>query len=232
MKMILWEIWSYAQIPFFCYLFSRYARKNIVGAVIAGALIGLAIEFATQPLWIYHFKITFYKGAPLSVPLGWGVMFAQVVFFSEKLYCWILQKDKIVPHDKRIFIFDLLAGLLIGFPLEALGLHAGVWDYNYGVLGWNMGRVPFFNMPIEALLGYALLMLLAPTFVRYWQGAFILMPKKGARFAPPDALARLDLAAEIQGGKGFAVPRPWGQGAQRRLPALEEHVVPAEAIAK
>jgi len=171
MELILWEIWSYLQVPFFCYIFSRFLHRNIVDDIIAGAMIGLAIEFATEPLWIYHFKINFYKHTPLSIPLGWGVMFAQVVFVSEKLYCLVLKKDKIMHHDKRIFIFDALAGVLIGFPLEAMGFHAGVWDYNYNTLGWNMGRVPIFNMPIEALIGYALLMLLAPTFVRCWHGA-------------------------------------------------------------
>jgi hypothetical protein len=176
MELIYWEIWSYLQIPIFWYLFRRFARRNIIGDIIAGAMIGVAIEIATAPSWIYHFKINFYKGAPLSVPLGWGVMFAQVVFLSEKLYCWVLKEKAVISHDKRIFFFDVLAGVLIGFPLEAMGLHAGVWDYNYSVLGWNMGRVPFFNMPIEALLGYAMLMLLAPTFVRHWQGPFNKMP--------------------------------------------------------
>ena len=172
MKLILWEVWSFAQIPLYVYLFRKWARRNIVGDIVAGTMIGLFVEFATEPLWDYHFKLTFYKDIPIAVPLGWGIMFALVVFFSEKLYLWVLRKNEIAPYDKRIFVFDLLAGVLIGFPLETIGKRAGIWDYNYDLLQWDWGQVPFFEMPYEALLGYALLMLVAPTFVRYWQGSF------------------------------------------------------------
>jgi len=171
-QLILIEIFSFVQIPLYWWLFKKFANRNVLGDMIAGTMIGCFIEFATEPLWDYHFAITVYKDTPLSVVLGWGVMFTLVVFLSEKLYCWILQKKSIVPYDKRIFIFDVLGAVLIGFPLETIGLKAGVWDYRYDILDWNWGTVPFFNMPYEALVGYALLMLIAPTFVRYWQAAF------------------------------------------------------------
>ncbi|MFA6092251.1 MAG: hypothetical protein WCU88_01705 [Elusimicrobiota bacterium] len=172
MKLILWEVWSYAQVPLFIYLFRRFFKRNIAGDILAGIMIGVFIEFSTEPLWLYHFKLTYYKDTPISVPLGWGVMFAQICFLSEKLYCFLLKKDRIIPGDKRIFIFDVLGGALLGFPFETIGHHAGIWDYNYKVLGWDWGTVPFFGMPYEALVGYMLLMLTAPSFVRQWQGFF------------------------------------------------------------
>jgi hypothetical protein len=173
MKLIILEIWSYLQIPLYWYLFKRFAKRDIVGDLIAGTMIGCFIEFSTEPLWVYHFKITIYKhNTPLSVVLGWGVMFTLVVFLSEKLYCKFLKQPSIIPYDKRIFLFDVLAGVMIGLPFETLGLKSGVWDYRYDILQWNWGEVLFFHMLYEALFGYALLMLIAPTFVRYWQAAF------------------------------------------------------------
>ena len=170
--MILWEIWSYLQILLVWYCFRKFAKKNVLGDIIAGALLGLMIEFISEPFWDYHFAITIYKDIPLSVPFAWGMMFTLVTFTSKKLYCRILKKTAIVPYDKRIFLFDVLAGVCIGLPMETLGFKTGIWDYRYEILEWNWGNVPFFDMPYEALAGYALLMLVAPTFVRYWQSAF------------------------------------------------------------
>lgn len=171
-KMLIWEIWTYVQIPIYIYLFRRFAHRNVIGDMIAGSIIGVYIEFATEPLWDYHFRLTVYKDVPLSIILGWGVMFTIVVWVSEKLYCWILKKPAIEPYDKRIFIFDVIGSMLVGFPLETIGLKSGIWDYRYDLLNWGWGTIPFFEMPYEALVGYGLLMLMAPTFVRYWQGAF------------------------------------------------------------
>jgi hypothetical protein len=166
------EIYSYLQIPMYIYLFKRFANRNVVGDIIAGTMIGCFIEFATEPLWDYHFKITIYKDIPPCIILGWGVMFTLVVFLSEKLYMKLLKKPAIEPYDKRIFLFDVFGAAAIGLPLETLGLKSGVWDYRTDLLNWNWGLVPFFKMPYEALFGYCLLMLIAPTFVRYWQGSF------------------------------------------------------------
>lgn len=172
MKLILWEIWTYVQVPVMVYVFKRFAKRNVIGDLVAGSIIGLFIEFATEPLWDYHLQITIYKDTPLSIILGWGVMFTLVVFASEKLYLWILRRDTIKPYDKRIFLFDVVAAAAIAFPLETIGLKAGIWDYRYDLLQWDWGTVPFFEMPYEALVGYALLMLVAPTFVRYWEASF------------------------------------------------------------
>lgn len=172
MKMILWEVWAFGQIPLYLYLFKKFGNRNVAGDILAGTMIGCFIEFATEPLWDYHFKVVIYKDIPIAVLLGWGALFTLVTAFSEKLYKVILKKDSILHYDKRIFIFDVIAAAIVAFPLETMGLKAGIWDYNYDMLQWNWGTVPFFEMPYEALFGYCLLMLIAPTFVRYWQGAF------------------------------------------------------------
>ena len=173
MKMILLEIFLFLQIPLTWYLFKRFAHRNVIGEMIAGTMVGAFNEFATEPLWDYHLHVTIYKGnTPLAVVLGWGVMFTLVTFISEKLYCAFLNKPRIAPRDKRIFLFDVVSAAIVAFPLETLGVKAGIWTYRYDRLQWDWGTVPFFNMPYEALFGYILLMLVAPTFVRYWEKSF------------------------------------------------------------
>lgn len=172
MSLGLWEIWAYLQLLVVWYCFKRFAGRNVAGDIIAGSLIGFMLEFITEPFWNYHFRITIYKDIPLSVPFAWGMMITLVTFLSEKLYCRSLGKKEIDIYDKRILFFDVLAGVLIGFPMETIGIKTKIWDYRYDLLNWNWGNAPLFNMPYEALAGYALLMLVSPTFVRYWQGSF------------------------------------------------------------
>lgn len=172
--MISWgvEISTYLVLPATWYFFRRVFHRNVAGDMLAGTLIGAFNEFATEPLWNYHFHITIYKDVPPSVVMGWGFMFTLVVFASEKIYFWVLKRRTVTPYDKRILLCDLLAGVCIGLPIEAAGLKSGLWNYNTGVLNWNWGTLPFFDMPYEALVGYALFMLIGPTFVRYWQASF------------------------------------------------------------
>ncbi|MCK5358203.1 MAG: hypothetical protein KAJ48_07390 [Elusimicrobiales bacterium] len=168
MKLIIVEICFFLQIPLTWYLFKKFAKRNVLGQLMAGTMLGAFNEFATQPLWNYHLKINIYKDTPLCIVLGWGVMFTVVTFISEKLYCFFLKKEKIEDGDKRIFIFDVFAGSLFSFPMETILLKLGVWDYRYDLLNWNWGEIPFFKMPLEALFGYGLFMLIGPSFVRYW----------------------------------------------------------------
>ena len=172
MSLLFWEIWSYAHVPLVWYLFKRFARRDVSGSIIAGAMIGVFLEFATEPLWTYHFRLTIYKDIAPSIFLGWGVLFTLVLFVSEKLYRAVLHTRRVRVEDKRLFVFDVAAALLVAFPMETMGHKAGVWTYNESVLNWDWGTVPFVRMPAEALVAYALLMLIAPTFVRRWRGAF------------------------------------------------------------
>ena len=172
MSLVFWEIWSYAHIPLVWYLFKRYAHKDVSGSLIAGTLIGVFLEFSTEPLWTYHFRFTIYKDIAPSIFLGWGVLFTLVIFVSEKLYRAVLHVRRIRADDKRLFRFDVAAACVIAFPMETVGLKSGVWNYNQSILNWSWGTVPFFQMPYEALAAYALLMLIAPTFVRRWRGSF------------------------------------------------------------
>ena len=172
MKLIVWEIIFYLTVLAAWFLFRKLAKRNITGDILAGSMLGMFYECATEPLCNYHFKITIYRDIPLAVIFAWGAMFAMVVFFSEKLYCSFLGKKKIVPYDKHIFIFDVLAGAIIGFPLGSMGSRLGLWEYRCDLFQWNWSEIPFFRMPPEILVAYMLIMLTGPTFVRYWQGAF------------------------------------------------------------
>lgn len=169
MTLIIVEVWSYIQLPIIWWLFKRFAKRNVLGEMIAGTMIGAFNEFATEPLWDYHLRLNIYKDTPLILVLGWGVMFTLVTFVSEKLYCRLLKKDRIEPYDKRIFLFDVLAGALVCFPIETACAKLGLWTYRWDRLAWDWGNIPVINMPLEALFGYSLLMLVGPTFVRYWE---------------------------------------------------------------
>ena len=140
--------------------------------MIAGTIIGIFWEYSTEALWNYNFSFNIFKDIPPGVPLGWGVMFTLAVFLSEKLYFLFFSQTQGKPRDKRIFITDLISAVIIGLPFEKLGLITGVWTYNYEILNWSPSRIPVFDMPYEVMIGYSLLMLIAPTFVRYWQSSF------------------------------------------------------------
>ncbi len=166
------EVWSYLQVPVVALLFWKLAKRNVVGDLAAGMIVGVFFEFATEPMWNYHFHFAIYKDTPPGVVFGWGVMFTVAVFLSEKLYVWLFKEPAIIPFDKRIFLTDIMAMPLISIPFEKFGLMAGVWDYNYAVLGFSGKNIPFIGMPVEVFVGYIFLMLVAPTFVRYWQFGF------------------------------------------------------------
>lgn len=169
MIVTIMEIWSFLQLPVAWLVFRKFAKRNVLGELIAGAIIGVFIEFSTEALWDYHFRITVYKDIPLCVILGWGLMFTLATYFSERLYRWVFRKDSVDDTDKRIFLTDAFSALAIALPLEKLGLVLGLWEYNPEIGQWEWGQIPFFDMPWEVLFGYTVLMLVGPTFVRHWE---------------------------------------------------------------
>jgi hypothetical protein len=171
-KLALLEIWGFLQVPVVWWLFRRYARRNVTGEMIASAIVGVFWEISTEPLWDYHFRVTFYRDIPVAVICGWMVMLTLITFVAKKMYCAVLGLREIRTRDKRIFIFDIIAAGLIALPMETAGAKLGVWTYRQDLLQWHWGLIPFLNMPWEIMFGYSLLMLVVPTFVRYWEAAF------------------------------------------------------------
>lgn len=167
MKMIILEVFYLLQPPLVWWLFRRFAKRNVLGQMIAGVIVGCFNEFATAPLWDYHLRITIYKDTPLAVVLGWGVMFSLAVFISEKIYLRLFKRPVDI-RDPRVFMCDTATALLIALPMETLAMKSGIWDYRYDLLQWDWGTIPLINMPVEALFGYCLLMLVGPSFVRLW----------------------------------------------------------------
>jgi len=159
-------------VPVMWWLFKRYAKRNVLGEIIAAGIVGIFWEIATEPLWTYHFRITIYRDVPVAVITGWMVMLTLVIFLSEKIYCRLFKTDSLKPRDKRIFLIDIFSAALICLPMETVGAKLGVWTYRQDILRWDWGFIPFFNMPYEILFGYSLIMLIAPTFVRYWERSF------------------------------------------------------------
>jgi hypothetical protein len=159
-------------VPYFLwYGFRKFARRNVLGDLLAGMLIGFFWEYSTEALWTYHLQVNVYKDIPLAILLGWGVMFTLAVFVSEKLFFLFFKSHESCRPDLRVFITDVTAAFLVGLPIEKFGLLTGLWDYNYEILHWSLARDPIFKMPYEVLVGYGLLMMIAPTFVRYWHSA-------------------------------------------------------------
>jgi len=171
MKLLIVEAVYLLQPPLVWWLFWRFAKRNVLGDMLAGIMIGAFNEFATEPLWNYHLKITIYKDTPLAAVLGWGVMFALVVFVSEKIYERLFRRP-VNLRDPRVLLCDLLGAVIVALPLETFAMKLGAWDYNYEVLNWNWGTIPLIGMPWEALFGYCLLMLVGPSFVRLWSPVF------------------------------------------------------------
>ncbi len=172
MKMILLETWGFLQVPVVWWLLKKYTRRNVLGDMIAAAIVGVFWEVATEPLWDYNFVIKFYRDAPVAVVCGWMVMLPLITFLSEKMYCLFLRLPALRQHDKRIFLFDIIAAAMVALPMETVGAKLGVWSYRQDILTWNWGLIPFFNMPWEIIFGYSLMMLVVPTFIRYWQADF------------------------------------------------------------
>ncbi len=166
------EVWGFIQVPLVWYLFRRFGKRNVTGELIAGTIIGAFIEFATEPLWDYHLKVTVYKDVPLVIVIGWGMMFTLATCLSEWMYKKVTGKTVVDDRDKRLLLLDVVCAVAVALPIEKLGLATGVWTYRYDLLQWDWGKVPFFNMPLEALFGYALLMLIGPSYVRHWQREF------------------------------------------------------------
>ena len=172
MSMDILEGIGLLQAPLMWWAFRRFFKRDMTGEMIASAIVGVVWEVATEPLWDYHFKLTYYRDAPFAELTGWMVMFPLVILLSEKFYRLALRTDRVRPHDKRIFFFDIISGILVCLPLEAVGARLGVWQYRQDVLHWDWGMIPLLNLPWEVPFGYALLLLIAPTFIRYWEKDF------------------------------------------------------------
>jgi len=166
-NLTIWEISSFLQLPIMWALFRKFGKVDVLRPMLAGAIVGCFIEFSTEPLWAYHYRINVYKDVPLAVVLGWGFLLTLVTQASEVLYRWVVDRVGSSREWYRV-VCDVCAGVAVALPLEAIGLKNGIWDYNYVALQWTWGTLPLIEMPYEALMGYALLMLIGPTYVRYW----------------------------------------------------------------
>jgi hypothetical protein len=152
--------------------FHLVLKRNVLGDMIAGFVVGCFVELFTASYWNYHFAITVYKDLPLCVLLGWGMMFALGAYVSELLYRWWTKRSQIAPDDPRVLVTDILGGLVIVVPAEVVSLRSGIYEYNYSVLEWTPHQVPVLDLPYMAFVCYAFLLVIGLTFVRTWRNRF------------------------------------------------------------
>jgi hypothetical protein len=142
--------------------------KSIWRQWIAGVVLGILFELLTEPYWNYHLSFYLFRDLSPIIMLGWGSSFVLVVNFSEWIYKRIFKRKRVDIFDRRLFITDFLASLVVLTAMEYVGvniLHG--WDYNSAVLGWQI-MIPYLNLPLEALFGLAIVAFMLPTYVRHW----------------------------------------------------------------
>lgn len=158
-------------------IFFRIFRKNIIGEFIAGVVLGIFFEIATEPVWDYHLTWYLYKDVSPIIMLGWGVSFTILVKLSDWFYKKVYHKKQVNLFDLRLFASDLIVGTTWLTAVELFGINV-LHGWNYSPeLGWHI-MIPIINFPLEAVLALALFSLVMPTFVRHWQKKLDLIKSK------------------------------------------------------
>jgi len=105
------------------------------------------------------------------VILGWGLLFAWLVFLSNGLYRrWFgAEPGSRGGLDARLWLTDLVVGVPLFLGNELLGMDVlRVWQYN-PVLHWTT-LIPVIHYPLEGLVALVFELLALPAAVRYGLG--------------------------------------------------------------
>jgi len=112
-----------------------YREKNLWGEIILGSVVGLIWELATESLWDYNdymFSLYIYKDVPLSVVLGWVVVFMISSIIADYLY----------ERVKNDFVATVTSIFIVGSLLETMGITLNLWTYTVDftltkvIVGW------------------------------------------------------------------------------------------------
>jgi len=142
-------------------------HRSIGRMMIGGMLLGLAIEFSTEPEWTYSLKCYLWRDVSPFVIIGWGAHMTWVVLFSEWLFKKIFGTEP--GNDFRLVITDVLAGVPILTTGELLGLHVlKIWKYE-ACLQWNT-IIPGIQYPVEGIIAMVPFVMGVPSVLRFWRG--------------------------------------------------------------
>jgi hypothetical protein len=148
-------------------IFRFVFHQRIGRMMIGGMLLGLAIEFSTEPEWNYSLKCYIWRDVSPFVIMGWGAHMTWLVLFSEYLFKKIFGAEP--GNDFRLLITDVLAGVPILTTGELLGLHVlKIWNYD-ACLNWHT-MIPVIQYPVEAIAPMIALALGVPSVLRFWRG--------------------------------------------------------------
>lgn len=166
------------------FFFTVRLKQNFWSYWAPGVLLGATNEIMTEPEWTYSLQLYLWRDISPAVIVGWGIIFAWLVFLSDAGYArWAAGRGKMVnPTAEKIKV--VLCDAAIGIPLllgnEIFGLHIlKVWHYN-SILRWDT-MIPGLNYPMEGLVALVLFVLTVPAVIRWWKGKDVGAPNASAR---------------------------------------------------
>lgn len=166
--LIAWrsELLTIIVIALTAWAFRRFFGKSFLNYWWPGALLGLAVEFMTEPEWTYSMKIFIWRDVSPFVIVGWGVTMGWVVLLSDMVYQrWFGRKNK---QPWKIILVDLTVGWPLLISNELFGMHImKSWKYN-DILNWNT-MIPVIDFPLQGILVIGLFVLAMPAIIRFWK---------------------------------------------------------------
>ena len=152
-------------------IFHLWGKRFFWQMWFPGVLIGMAIEFMTEPAWTYSMRFFIWRDISPFVIAGWGILFTWLVTFSDYLYLKLFgaRAGSRGPRDYRLILTDIIIGVPLFLGNELFGLQVlKVWKYN-PVLNWSE-MIPVIGYPLEGIIAIVFFVSAIPMAVRYWKG--------------------------------------------------------------
>ena len=146
-------------------------KKDLTGMMLAGMLIGIAIEYLTEIYWVYSMKVYIWRDVSLFVIMGWGYNFTFYILLSGVLSRLLFKSKNAFAADPKFIPMDMICGPVWFLSNELWGMKGlHLWNYSK-YAGWTHTIPWLFNFPSEAIIGALFLCMVMPSFVRYWAHA-------------------------------------------------------------
>jgi len=148
---VFWEILGIFSIVII-YIIGKGLKKNMIGSLFLGIIIGLMFEIQVAPMFLYNTeKLTYYfvvgvEAIPISIILAWCCTLNTCILLIE-IIKKIKSEEKIT--NGKYFFYGLISLLITGVLLEFIGHHLGLWSYTY-----TEGLFLITGVPWPAILGW------------------------------------------------------------------------------